>query len=349
MLSSSPVSNRTTSSPSASSRADSPTSCQTSRPRRSPRCAGKAILDAAGISPVPLPLSDVLTGLQTGLIDTVAGPPVAAVALQWFTRTKFFTDLPIVYSYGGIVVSKKAFAQLSEADRKIVRDVMTRVSALLDKQTRKDNLSAREALAKQGLQFVNLRAKCLQPCWPSSRPTSKRTERVMDSPEATRPPWILRLLRGAEDTILVSILAIMIVLAAVQIFMRNFFDAGIIWGDPLLRVLVLWVGMLGAMAATRDDRQITVDVISRFVSRRWKPRIRVVTDLFTAAVAGLLSWHAARLVLEDRIGGTIAFASVPVWMCELVLPVALALIALRYAVYAGQHIRQSFAPEAQDA
>lgn len=117
---------------------------------------GEAILQAAGISPVPLPVSDVLTGLQTGLIDTVAGPPVGAVALQWFTRTKYFTDMPILYSYGSIVFSQRAFLKLSEADRAIVREVMSRVSATLDEQTRRDNQNAREALAKQGLEFVTL-------------------------------------------------------------------------------------------------------------------------------------------------------------------------------------------------
>jgi len=116
----------------------------------------EAILQAAGLSAVPLPVSDVLTGLQTGLIDTVAGPPVGAVALQWFTRTKYLTDLPILYSYGTIVVSEKAFAKLSEADQKVVREVMGAVSKTLDRRTRADNQQAREALAKQGIEFVTI-------------------------------------------------------------------------------------------------------------------------------------------------------------------------------------------------
>lgn len=113
-----------------------------------------AIYDAAGLSPVPLPVSDVLTGLQTGLIDTVAGPPVAAVALQWFTRTKYLTDLPILYTYGSIVVSRKAFDKLTAEDQKTVKEILGRVSSTLDKRTRTDNQQAREALAKQGLEFV---------------------------------------------------------------------------------------------------------------------------------------------------------------------------------------------------
>lgn len=115
-----------------------------------------AIYDAANLSPVPLPLSDVLTGLQTGLIETIAGPPVAAVALQWFTRTKFLTDFPILYTYGSIVVSQKAFNKINATDQEAVREILGRVSSRLDKRTRSDNAQAREALVKQGLEFVTV-------------------------------------------------------------------------------------------------------------------------------------------------------------------------------------------------
>jgi TRAP-type C4-dicarboxylate transport system substrate-binding protein len=121
-----------------------------------------AIYDAAGLSPVPLPLSDVLIGLQTGLIDTVAGPQVAAVALQWFTRTKYLTDLPILYTYGSIVVSRKAFDKLDPADRKTVREILGRVSSRLDERTRSDNEQARKALAKQGIEFLTVDAAKLE-------------------------------------------------------------------------------------------------------------------------------------------------------------------------------------------
>ncbi len=115
-----------------------------------------AIYSAAGLSPVPLPLSDVLTGLQTGLIDTVVGPPVAAVALQWFTRTKYLTDLPILYTYGSIVVSAKAFSKLGAADQIAIREILRSVCARLNERTRTDNLQARKALAKQGIEFVTV-------------------------------------------------------------------------------------------------------------------------------------------------------------------------------------------------
>lgn len=113
-----------------------------------------AIVEAAGLSPVPLPLSDVLTGLQTGLIDTVAAPPVGALALQWFTKATYFTDLPITYVCGTMAIGAKTFAKLSPGDQAIVREVFFKANSALDKRSRADNQEARDALSKQGVQII---------------------------------------------------------------------------------------------------------------------------------------------------------------------------------------------------
>lgn len=114
----------------------------------------KAIADAAGLSPVPLALSDVLTGLQTGLIDTVAAPPVGAVALQWFTKAKYVTDLPLTYIYGTLLLSDRAFRKLGAEDQEVVREALEKMSSELNRRARTDNRDAREALVKQGVTFV---------------------------------------------------------------------------------------------------------------------------------------------------------------------------------------------------
>jgi TRAP-type C4-dicarboxylate transport system substrate-binding protein len=114
-----------------------------------------AIVEAAGLSPVPLPVSDVLTGLQTGLIDTVAAPPVGAIALQWFTKAPYLTDLPITYICGALAISEKTLAEMSPADRQVVSEVLSAVSIDLDRKTRADDKEARAALAKQGVTFVD--------------------------------------------------------------------------------------------------------------------------------------------------------------------------------------------------
>jgi len=148
-----------------------------------------------------------------------------------------------------------------------------------------------------------------------------------------------------EDILLVVLLSAMILVAGAQIVLRNLFDSAILWADPLLRVAVLWVGMIGAMVATRADKQIAIDVVSRFLPQHWKLRVRVITDVFTAAVSGVLAWSAFRLMLEDRMAGGLAIAFVPVWVCESILPVAFAVIALRYLLFAVVHFRQSGGPE----
>ena len=115
---------------------------------------GEAIFAAGGISPVPLPLTDVLTGLQTGLIDTVAASPVAAVALQWFTRVRYLTDTPLLYTYGIIVIQKRVFDRVAPADQAVVREVLERVSKELDRRVRADNEAAWDALLAQGIEVV---------------------------------------------------------------------------------------------------------------------------------------------------------------------------------------------------
>lgn len=114
----------------------------------------QAIADAAGLSPVPLAIADVLTGLQTGLVDTVAAPPVGAVALQWFTKATYVTDLPVTYVYGTLVVTEESMSRMSESDRAVVREVLTAAMTELDRGAREDNEQARQALARQGVTFI---------------------------------------------------------------------------------------------------------------------------------------------------------------------------------------------------
>ncbi|MCP4896609.1 MAG: C4-dicarboxylate ABC transporter, partial [bacterium] len=115
---------------------------------------GKVLVFEAGLSPVPLPLPDVLTGLQTGLIEAATGPPIAAIALQWFTKARYLIDLPIIYTTGFLAMSDKAFKRISAEDQEIVRASFERMSVTLNSATRKDNQGAFEALKNQGVAFT---------------------------------------------------------------------------------------------------------------------------------------------------------------------------------------------------
>ena len=108
-----------------------------------------------GISPIPLPLTDVLTGLQTGLIDTIASAPIGAIALQWHTRVNYLTQVPLAYLYATLVIKEKAFMKLSKADRELVRKTLGATFISLNKQNRADNVAALSALKQQGIEFIS--------------------------------------------------------------------------------------------------------------------------------------------------------------------------------------------------
>jgi len=115
-----------------------------------------ASMQALSLSPVTLPLTDVLTGLQTRLIDIVAIPPYVALILQWHTKVKYVTQLPLVYTFGFMAVDKKAFDKISPEDQAIVREVMGRIYENFDKMNLVDNDAAFEALVNSGIEAVEL-------------------------------------------------------------------------------------------------------------------------------------------------------------------------------------------------
>lgn len=140
-------------------------------------------------------------------------------------------------------------------------------------------------------------------------------------------------LRRLEDMILISLLLIMITMAVLQIFLRNFFDSGIVWGDSLVRVLVLWIGLIGAMVASRTDNHISIDVISRYLPSRIKRVTGFLVHVFAAVVTALMAWFSLRFVRMEMADNLIAFANVPAWVCESIIPVAFGVISLRYTLF----------------
>ncbi|MEL6870562.1 MAG: TRAP transporter substrate-binding protein DctP [Pseudomonadota bacterium] len=113
-------------------------------------------MQALNLSPVTLPVTDVLTGLQTGLLDVVATPPVGALVLQWHTKVKYGTQLPLVYTMAFMAIDKRRFNRLSEGDQAIVAEVLNGIYSNFEQMNRNDNEKAVTALADVGIEMVDL-------------------------------------------------------------------------------------------------------------------------------------------------------------------------------------------------
>ena len=116
--------------------------------------AAAQAIGSFGITPVPLSITDVLAGLQTGLINGVAAPPIGALALQWHTQLKTAVDLPLLYIYGMLAISNKHFKKVPEGDKAIVREILSAAVNEVNSTSRKDHQAALAVLRKQGIEFT---------------------------------------------------------------------------------------------------------------------------------------------------------------------------------------------------
>jgi len=112
--------------------------------------------ELAGVSPIPLAIADVYTSLQSGLIDTVAAPPMGAIAFQWHTKVNYLTNVPIMYLTGILAIDKKAFVKISPEDQQVVREEVAAAGARLDEGSRAGDANAKDALQNQGIEFVEV-------------------------------------------------------------------------------------------------------------------------------------------------------------------------------------------------
>lgn len=142
----------------------------------------------------------------------------------------------------------------------------------------------------------------------------------------------IKIINTVEDSLLVFLLSTMIILAVYQIISRNIFSAGVVWIDPLLRTLVLWVGLAGAVVATRSDNHIRIDIFAKYFPLSVQRYMLRIVYLFTLSICLLIGWHAARFVINEYEYGTIAFAGIPAWLAGIIIPISFTLIAIRYAL-----------------
>jgi TRAP-type C4-dicarboxylate transport system substrate-binding protein len=116
--------------------------------------ASLAAFEAFDITPIPLPMADVLAGLQTGLINAIAAPPVGTIALQWHTQVEYALDLPLMYVYGLFAIAERPFGRLTPNQQAIVAEEFERAVAKVNASSRQGHVVAKAALGMQGIKWM---------------------------------------------------------------------------------------------------------------------------------------------------------------------------------------------------
>lgn len=137
-----------------------------------------------------------------------------------------------------------------------------------------------------------------------------------------------------ENALLFLLLSGLILLASSQIFLRNILSMGFPWADGVIRLMVLWLGLAGGIAASRDRKQIAIDIITRALPPNARRITDVIAHVFTASVTGLLAWHSARFVQDSYAFGDTLLSNWPAWVFQLILPIGFGAISYRYALRA---------------
>ncbi|MBI5583817.1 MAG: TRAP transporter small permease [Deltaproteobacteria bacterium] len=151
-------------------------------------------------------------------------------------------------------------------------------------------------------------------------------------------------LNKLEETLLVFLLMLMVLLAFLPILFRNVVSIGLIWIDPLLRHLVLWVALLGASIATRESRHIKIDLVAPYLEPGRQAVLTAVLNFLSAAVCLALVLPAVEFVREEQEVGKYLIGVIPIWVSQSIIPVMLAVIGLRFLFAAWRSLRQRIRP-----
>ena len=148
----------------------------------------------------------------------------------------------------------------------------------------------------------------------------------------TKLHLIIRFTHFVEETLLVALMAVFILVACGQILLRNFFEVTLLWADALIRHLVLWCGFLGAVIATRMDKHIRIDALLRLLTPRQRRWIDWFTDFISACVCGLLAWISIGFLQNEIDFDTHTFFDLETWKLQLIFPLTFFWMSLRFAL-----------------
>ena len=144
-----------------------------------------------------------------------------------------------------------------------------------------------------------------------------------------------------EEALLVVLLSCMIGMAVAQICMRMLFNYGLVWGEGLVKMMVLWVCMLGAMVAVRREKHIKIDLITRYLPRPVGGLTHALVHLFTAGVCLVVAYFSVNFVLLEYTYHTKAFSQVPAWICEAIIPIGFLIMGFRFAVLSLKQFKKN--------
>jgi len=144
-----------------------------------------------------------------------------------------------------------------------------------------------------------------------------------------------------EQTLLVVFLGFIILVAFIQIVLRNFFSTGLDWGDALVRNLVLWIGFIGATLATKEGKHINIDVVSRWLPSLGKNMVALITHLFSFCICCLLTYAALKFIRNEVQMEHRTFLDIPIWIPELILPMTFGLMTLRFGLRSFRNLSET--------
>lgn len=139
-------------------------------------------------------------------------------------------------------------------------------------------------------------------------------------------------LNRIEGWAVVLLLSVMVTLSFTQVVLRNLFSTGLVWADPFIRHLLLWIAFFGAALATSAERHIAIDALSRFLPKKMRHVASALTNLFAASVCFFLL-QASRGFIELEKGGTTSLLDgVPALYFQLIIPIGFGLLLLHFGV-----------------
>ena len=139
-----------------------------------------------------------------------------------------------------------------------------------------------------------------------------------------------KILGKLESFLIISLFSLMIVLSFGQMISRNIFNQALIWGDTLLRQLVLWTGFLGASLAVQKNKHISIDIFLNFLPSKLKRIIFIFTRFATSIICSFLAWASWSFVSLEKESQSILFLDLPTWIFLLILPYSFIVMSFRF-------------------